>query len=160
MLFHLHFKSIFGCLRASFHFSLCNLVYKINFHKSSWYGLKRQTESVYSVQSSWDYNPIWTGSKCIQQMNDGVPTFPLKKDKTEVSCFLEKWEDGLKASTLLQSVKIKTKNQASNPGLVIDSDLNLNDHIKEITDQPTIIVRRYQGIIDLCRRKACPSVYL
>ena len=56
----------------------------------------------------------------------------LNKDKTEVIVFGAK-EERLKVSTQLQSVMLKTTNQARNLGVVMDSDLNFNIHIKTIT---------------------------
>ena len=56
----------------------------------------------------------------------------LNKDKTEVIVFGAK-EEQLKVSTQRQSVMLKTTNQARNLGVVMDSDLNFNSHIKTIT---------------------------
>ena len=56
----------------------------------------------------------------------------LNKDKTEVIVFGAK-KERLNVSAQLQSVMLKTTNQARNLGVVMDSDLNLNSHIKTIT---------------------------
>ncbi len=56
----------------------------------------------------------------------------LNKDKTEVIVFGAK-EERLRVSTQLQSVMLKATDQARNLGVVMDSDLNLNNHIKTTT---------------------------
>lgn len=56
----------------------------------------------------------------------------LNKDETEVTVFRATAER-LKVSTQLQSVMLKTTDQARNLGVVMDSDLNLNNHMKTIT---------------------------
>lgn len=50
----------------------------------------------------------------------------LDKDKTAVTVFRATAER-LKVSTQLQSVMLKTTDQARNLGVVMDSDLNLNN---------------------------------
>lgn len=56
----------------------------------------------------------------------------LNKYETEVTVFRATAER-LKVSTQLQSVMLKTTDQARNLGVVMDSDLNLNNHMKTIT---------------------------
>ena len=56
----------------------------------------------------------------------------LNKNKTEVIVFGAK-ENWLQVTTELQSINLKTTNQARNLGVVMDSDLNLEKHIKAVT---------------------------
>ncbi len=56
----------------------------------------------------------------------------LNKDKTEVIVFSAQ-EEWLKVSAQLQSVMLKTTDQARDLGVVMDSDLDLNSYIKTIT---------------------------
>ena len=53
----------------------------------------------------------------------------LNKDKTEVMVFGAKAER-IKVSTELQSAMFKTTDTARNLGVVMDSDLSFNSHIK------------------------------
>ena len=62
----------------------------------------------------------------------------LNKDKTEIIVFGSK-EEHLKVSAQLQSVTLKTTDQARNLGVIMDSDLNFSSHIKTVTNSnPTI----------------------
>ena len=65
-------------------------------------------------------------------MDQSQNSLHLNKDKTEVIVFVAK-EEQSKVSVQFQSVKLKTTNQAKNLGVVMDSDLNFNSHIKTIT---------------------------
>ena len=89
---------------------------------------------MYITITPGDYNPIQGLSKCIEQINDWMRQsfLQLNKDKTEVIVFGAK-DERLRVSTQLQSVMLKTSNQARNLGVIIDSDLNFNSHIKTIT---------------------------
>ena len=55
----------------------------------------------------------------------------LNKDKTEIIVFGKK-EDRLKVTAHLESLSLKPKDQVKNLGIIIDSDLNFNSHIKLI----------------------------
>ena len=56
----------------------------------------------------------------------------LNKDKTEEMVFGAKAER-IKVSAELQSAMFKTTDKARNLGLVMDSDLSFNSHIKTVT---------------------------
>ncbi len=89
---------------------------------------------IYITISPGDYDPIQVLSNCIEQVNDWMCQnfLQLNKDKTEVIVFGAK-EERLKVSARLQSVMLRTTDQARNLGVVMDSDLNLWSHIKTIT---------------------------
>ncbi len=55
----------------------------------------------------------------------------FKRDKTEMTVSGAK-EEQLKVSTQLQSIMLKTTDQARNLSVVMDSDMNFNSHIKTI----------------------------
>ena len=56
----------------------------------------------------------------------------LNTDKTEIVVFGPK-EQRSKVTAHLESMTLKPTNQARNLGVVLDSDLNFNSHIKTIT---------------------------
>ena len=89
---------------------------------------------IYITISPGDYCRKQALSKRIEQINDWLCQnfLQLNKDKTEVIVFGAK-EEQLKVSTQLQSIMLKTTNQARHLGVVMDSDLNFNSHIKTIT---------------------------
>ena len=89
---------------------------------------------IYISMSPGDYGPVQALGKCIEQISDWMCQnfIQLRKDKTEVIVFGAK-EERLKVSTQLQSIMLKTTNQARNLGVVMDSDLNFNSHINKIT---------------------------
>lgn len=89
---------------------------------------------IYITISPGDYSPIQALSRCIEQINDWMNQnfLQLNKEKTEIIVFGAK-EERLKVSTQLQMVMLKTTNQARNLGVVMDSDLNFNSHIKTVT---------------------------
>ncbi|XP_032872790.1 uncharacterized protein LOC116970201, partial [Amblyraja radiata] len=89
---------------------------------------------IYITISPGDYSPIQALSRCIEQINDWMNQnfLQLNKEKTEIIVFGAK-EEQLKVSTQLQMVMLKTTNQARNLGVVMDSDLNFNSHIKTVT---------------------------
>ncbi|XP_068571421.1 uncharacterized protein [Cebidichthys violaceus] len=89
---------------------------------------------IYITISPGDYNPIQGLAKCIEQINNWMCQnfLQLNKDKTEVIVFGTK-DERLKVSAQLQSLMLKTTNKARNLGVFMDSDLNLNSHIKTIT---------------------------
>ena len=59
----------------------------------------------------------------------GQDFLKLNKDKTEILVFDAK--DGrLKVRLHLESLSLKMKKQARNPGVINDSDLNFNSHSK------------------------------
>ena len=102
-------------------------------NKISYHSYADDTQ-LYITITPGDYNPIQVLSQCIEQINDWMHQsfLQLNRDKTEVIVFGAK-DERLKVSTQLQSVMLKTTNQARNLGVIMDSDLNFNSHIKTIT---------------------------
>ena len=81
--------------------------------------------------SPGDWGPVQALGKCIQEINNWMchNFLQLNKNKTEVIVFGAK-EKRLQFTTELQSIQLKTTNQARNLGVVMDSDLNLEKHIQ------------------------------
>ena len=84
--------------------------------------------------SPHDYSPLLSLSKCIHQINEWMCQnfLQLNTDKTEVIVLGPKNERS-KVSAYLDSMSLKATNQARNLGVIIDSDLNFNNHLKAIT---------------------------
>ena len=92
--------------------------------------------------------PVQALGKCIEGINDWMchNFLQLNKNKTEVIVFGAK-DKRLKVTTKLQSINLKPTNQAKNLGVVMDSDLNLDRHIKAITKSA------YYHLINISRLK-------
>ena len=88
---------------------------------------------LYIALSSDDYAPIDSLCQCINQINDWMCQnfLQLNKDKTEIIVFGAK-EERVKVTVHLESLSLKPKDQVKNLGVIIDSDLNFNSHIKSI----------------------------
>ena len=88
---------------------------------------------LYIALSSDDYTPINTLCQTIEQINDWMCQnfLQLNKDKTEIIVFGAK-ADRLKVTAQLESLALKPKEQVKILGIIIDSDLNFNSHIKLI----------------------------
>ncbi|KAI4800683.1 hypothetical protein KUCAC02_009526 [Chaenocephalus aceratus] len=102
-------------------------------NKISYHSYADDTQ-IYVTISPGDYAPIQTLSKCIEQINDWMCQnfLQLNKDKTEVMVFGAKAER-LKVSAELQCAMFKPTDKARNLGVVMDSDLSFNSHIKTVT---------------------------
>ena len=102
-------------------------------NKISYHSYADDTQ-LYITITPGDYNPIQVLSQCIEQINYWMHQsfLQLNRDKTEVIVFGAK-DERLKVSSQLHSVMLKTTNQARNLGVIMDSDLNFNSHIKTIT---------------------------
>lgn len=81
-----------------------------------------------------EYGPVDSLCHCIQQVSVWMQNnfLQLNSDKTEVIVFgpLKQRES---VSSHLQSLSLKPTNQVRNLGVIMDSDLNFNSHIKSIT---------------------------
>ncbi|XP_037631145.1 uncharacterized protein LOC119491325, partial [Sebastes umbrosus] len=101
---------------------------KINYHNYA------EDTQIYITLSTGDYSPVQALSECIEQVNNWMCQnfLQLNKDKTEVVVFGAK-KERLKVSAHLQFVMLKSSDQARNLGVVMDSDLSFNSHIKTIT---------------------------
>ena len=110
---------------------------------------------MYITITPGDYNPIHNLSRCIEQINDWMCQSFLKsnKDKTEIIIFGSK-EERLKVSAQLQSVTLKSTDQARNLGVIMDSDLILKAAIlRQVPRQSTIYylknISRIRGLMSL-----------
>ena len=81
-----------------------------------------------------DYGPLESLCDCIEQINHWMSQnfLQLNKDKTEVIVFGKK-EERCKIATLLNKKGLKAKDTVRNLGVLLDSDLNFNSHMKAIT---------------------------
>ncbi len=105
---------------------------------------------IYITMSPGDQGPVQALGKCIEEINDWMCLnfLQLKKNKTEVIVFRAK-EKRLQVTTELQSIHLKTTNQARNLGVMMDSDLYFEKHIKEITKSAYYHLKNISRINDL-----------
>ena len=88
---------------------------------------------LYIALSSADYSPIDSLCRCIDQLNVWMNQnfLQLNGDKTEVIVFGPE-KHRLRIAALLESRSLKPKDQVRNLGVIIDSNLTFNSHIKSI----------------------------
>ena len=89
---------------------------------------------LYLSMSPNDYAPLKSLYHCIDQINNWMSHnfLQLNTDKTEVIIFGKK-EERLKIATFLETKGLKARDTVKNLGVLIDSDLNFNSHMKSIT---------------------------
>jgi hypothetical protein len=89
---------------------------------------------IYLALSPNNYGPLESMCQCIEQINTWMSqnVLQLNKEKTEVIIFGKK-EERLRVATLLDTKGLKAKDTVKNLGVLIDSDLNFNSHMKAIT---------------------------
>lgn len=89
---------------------------------------------LYITVSPHDYSPLYSLIKYMEQINEWMCQnfLQLNTEKTEIIVFGPK-EERLKVSAYLDSMTLKSTNHTRNLGVIMDSDLNFNSHIKTIT---------------------------
>ncbi|XP_076578637.1 LOW QUALITY PROTEIN: uncharacterized protein LOC143315073 [Chaetodon auriga] len=120
-------------------------------HNVSYHTYADDTQLYISV-SSHDYSPLLSLSECIHQINEWMcQNFrQLNADKREVIVFGPKNERS-KISAHLNSMSLTKTDKARNLGVIIDSDLNFNNHLKLITKSA------YYHLKNITRIKGCLS---
>uniref|UniRef100_A0A3B3CIL0 Reverse transcriptase domain-containing protein n=1 Tax=Oryzias melastigma TaxID=30732 RepID=A0A3B3CIL0_ORYME len=109
---------------------------------------------IYIRLTPGDRGPVQALGKCIEDINDWMchNLLQLNKNKTEVIVFGAK-EKRLDVTTELQSIQLKTTNQARNLGVVIDTDLNFDKHIKAVTKSAYYHLKNISRIKDLMSKQ-------
>lgn len=116
-----------------FNIYMLPLAQLIEYHNISYHSYADDTQLYISV-SPHDSTPLHSLSDCIQQVNQWMSQnfLQLNAEKTEVIVFGPK-NTRLEVCSQLNSMTLKATDQARNLGVVMDSDLNFNSHIKTIT---------------------------
>ncbi|KAK7899424.1 hypothetical protein WMY93_020277 [Mugilogobius chulae] len=89
---------------------------------------------IYVSLTAGEYGPVDSLCRCIQQISVWMQNnfLQLNSDKTEVIIFgPQKQRESV--SSHFQSLSLKPLGQVRNLGVIMDSDLNFNSHIKSIT---------------------------
>uniref|UniRef100_A0A3B3DKG4 Reverse transcriptase domain-containing protein n=1 Tax=Oryzias melastigma TaxID=30732 RepID=A0A3B3DKG4_ORYME len=109
---------------------------------------------IYIRLTPGDRGPVQALGKCIEDINDWMchNLLQLNKNKTEVIVFGAK-EKRLDVTTELQSIQLKTTNQARNLGVVIDTDLKFDKHIKAVTKSAYYHLKNISRIKDLMSKQ-------
>uniref|UniRef100_A0A8C5AGY4 Reverse transcriptase domain-containing protein n=1 Tax=Gadus morhua TaxID=8049 RepID=A0A8C5AGY4_GADMO len=89
---------------------------------------------IYVSLSPNDYRPIDLLCQCIEQVKEWMCRnfLQLNEEKTEIIVFGSKTER-LKVTQHLHSLSLKTSIKARNLGVIMDSDLHFDSHIKSVT---------------------------
>lgn len=89
---------------------------------------------IYLALSPDDCSPIESLCHCLEQVKNWMNQnfLQLNRDKTEVIVFGNQ-EKRVTVSKHLESLSVETKDQVRNLGVLIDSDLTFNSHIKSVT---------------------------
>uniref|UniRef100_A0A3Q3RNJ0 Reverse transcriptase domain-containing protein n=1 Tax=Mastacembelus armatus TaxID=205130 RepID=A0A3Q3RNJ0_9TELE len=89
---------------------------------------------IYISLTAGEYGPVDSLCHCIEQITLWMQNnfLQINSDKTEIIIFgPQKQRESV--SSHLESLSLKFKNQVRNLGIIMDSDLNFNSHIKSIT---------------------------
>ncbi|MDG2555425.1 reverse transcriptase domain-containing protein, partial [Vibrio parahaemolyticus] len=105
----------------------------MEYHNISYHTYADDTQ-LYITVSPDDYSPLYLLNKCIDEINTWMCQnfLQLNTEKTEIVVFGPKEQRSI-VSAHLDAMTLKPTNQARNLGVVLDSDLNFNSHIKTIT---------------------------
>ncbi|XP_076607191.1 uncharacterized protein LOC143333136 [Chaetodon auriga] len=120
-------------------------------HSISYHTYADDTQLYISV-SSHDCSPLLSLSERIHQINEWMCQnyLQLNADKTEVIVIGPKNERS-KISAHLNAMSLTTTDKARNLGVIIDSDLNFNNHLKLMTKSA------YYHLKNITRIKGCLS---
>uniref|UniRef100_A0A7N8X145 Reverse transcriptase domain-containing protein n=1 Tax=Mastacembelus armatus TaxID=205130 RepID=A0A7N8X145_9TELE len=89
---------------------------------------------IYISLTAGEYGPVDSLCRCIEQITLWMQnnSLQINSGKTEIIIFgPQKQRESV--SSHLESLSLKFKNQVRNLGVIMDSDLNFNSHIKSIT---------------------------
>ena len=105
---------------------------------------------IYIALSPDDCSPI-ESCHCLEQVKNWMSQnfLQLNQEKTEIIVFGNK-EKRVAVSKHLESLSLETKDQVRNLGVLIDSDLTFNSHIKSVTKSAFINLRTYPELRVLC----------
>ena len=122
--------SILGPLLFSLYMLPLAVIFKkhnINYH------IYADDTQLYISVSPGDFNPIDRLLTCIADLNTwmSVNFLKLNEEKTEIMVVGSKSERE-KLSDYLKTLSITTKDQAKNLGVLLDTDLNFENHIKSV----------------------------
>lgn len=94
-----------------------------------------------------DLSPVESLCKCLEQITNWMSNdfLHLNQDKTEIILFGNK-EKRTTIAEYLETRALKTTNQVCNLGVVIDSDLTFNSHIKSVTKTAFYRLKNINGI--------------
>lgn len=142
-------KNISRCSTSLFipHFQTASSVQHLRFilaHRCTYHNISYPTcangTQLYISSSSHDCCVLLSWSTCIHQINgpDGPEFSPaqFRKDKCvflSTSLPVTMKHERSTISVYLNSMLLKATNQASNLGIIIDSDLNFSNHLKSVT---------------------------
>uniref|UniRef100_A0A3B3HFB5 Reverse transcriptase domain-containing protein n=1 Tax=Oryzias latipes TaxID=8090 RepID=A0A3B3HFB5_ORYLA len=89
---------------------------------------------IYVSLRTGEYGPVDSLNHCLQQISAWMQNnfLQLNSDKTEVIVFGPQKQREI-VSSYLHSLSLKPSNQVRNLGVIMDSDLNFNSHIKSVT---------------------------
>ena len=91
---------------------------------------------IYVSLTAGEHGPIDTLCHCIEQISVWMQNnfLQLNLEKTEIIvCGPQKQRESLISH--LETLSLKPNNQVGNLGVILDSDLNFNSHIKSITSE-------------------------
>ncbi len=100
-------------------------------HQIAYHSYADDTQ-IYLALSPNDYSPIDSLCQCIDQINSWMCQNFLQLNKEKVIAFGNK-DEVLKVNAYLDSRGQTTKNQVTNLGVILETDLSFSSHVKAVT---------------------------